>query len=130
LWNPGVHTDREVMANRPDIIIKNKKNMDTDRCGNNKGQKYHVKGSRKKIKYEIKQLMYRDTTNVEHEMYDCASNNWGHWNSSKMFKEKFEEHTRKTFNRLTTKDIYTWNITHNTGSTAVLSLKPKWWESL
>jgi hypothetical protein len=25
LWNQGVQTDREVMANRPDIIIKNKK---------------------------------------------------------------------------------------------------------
>jgi hypothetical protein len=24
-WNQGVHTDREVMANRTDIIIKNKK---------------------------------------------------------------------------------------------------------
>jgi hypothetical protein len=25
LWNEGVHTDREVTANMPDIIIKNKK---------------------------------------------------------------------------------------------------------
>jgi len=25
LWNQTVHTDREVIANRPDIIIKNKK---------------------------------------------------------------------------------------------------------
>ena len=25
LWNQEVHTDREVAANRPDIIIKNKK---------------------------------------------------------------------------------------------------------
>jgi hypothetical protein len=25
LWNQGVQTDREVLANRPDIIIKNKK---------------------------------------------------------------------------------------------------------
>jgi hypothetical protein len=25
LWNQGVHTDREVKANKPDIIIKNKK---------------------------------------------------------------------------------------------------------
>jgi hypothetical protein len=24
-WNQAVHTDREVTANRPDIIIKNKK---------------------------------------------------------------------------------------------------------
>jgi hypothetical protein len=25
LWNQGVHTDRKVTANRPDILIKNKK---------------------------------------------------------------------------------------------------------
>jgi len=25
LWNHAVHTDREIIANRPDIIIKNKK---------------------------------------------------------------------------------------------------------
>jgi len=32
LWNQAVHTDREVTANRPDIIIKNKKieNMHTE----------------------------------------------------------------------------------------------------
>jgi hypothetical protein len=36
LWNQAVHTDREVTANKPDIIIKNQKreNMHTDRCGN------------------------------------------------------------------------------------------------
>ena len=28
-------------------------------------------------------------------------------------------HTRKTFITFTTKDSYTWNITHNTESTAV-----------
>jgi len=31
----------------------------------------------------------------------------------------------KTFDRCTTKDSYTWNITHNSESTAVLSLKPE-----
>jgi len=63
--------------------------------------------------------MYRDTTNVESEMYDCTSNNWSHWNSKEKLKEKFGSCTRKTFDRFTTKDSYTWNITHNTGSTAV-----------
>ena len=63
--------------------------------------------------------MYRDKTNVEPEMYDCTSNNWSHWNSNKKPKEKFGNCTRKTFDRFTTKDSYTWNITHNTESTAV-----------
>jgi hypothetical protein len=32
---------------------------------------------------------------------------------------KIEGHIRKIFDRLSTKDIYMWNITHNTGITAV-----------
>ena len=37
----------------------------------------------------------------------------------KSFKNIFGSHTRKTFNRFTTKESYTWNITHNTESAAV-----------
>jgi hypothetical protein len=36
-----------------------------------------------------------------------------------LLKEKFGSCTRKTLDRFTTKDSYTWNITHNTESTAV-----------
>jgi hypothetical protein len=63
--------------------------------------------------------MYRDTTNVEPEMYDYTNNNWSHWNSNEKLKEKFGSCIRKTLDRFTTKDSYTWNITHNTESTAV-----------
>ena len=56
-------------------------------------------------------------------MYNYTSNNWSHWNSNEKLKEKFKEKfgncTRKTFDRFTTKDSYTWNITHNTESSAV-----------
>ena len=47
LWNQAVHTEREVTANRPDIIINNKKreNTHTDRCGNTGRQKCCAKGS-------------------------------------------------------------------------------------
>jgi hypothetical protein len=38
---------------------------------------------------------------------------------TRSFKEKFGCCTRKTFDSFTTKDSYTWNITHNTESTAV-----------
>ena len=68
--------------------------------------------------------------NVEPEMYNYTSNNWGHWNSNEKLKEKFGSCTRKTFYRFTTKGSYTWNITHNTESTAVWSLKPERWGSL
>jgi hypothetical protein len=48
-----------------------------------------------------------------------TSNNWSHWNSNEKLKEKFRSYTRKTFDRFTTKDSYTWNIIHNTKSTTV-----------
>jgi len=90
--------------------------MHTDRCGNTRRQKCCAKGSGKEV--EIQEFMYKDTTNVEPEMYDYTSNNWCHWNSNEKLKEKFGSCTRKIFDRFTTKDSYTWNITHNTESTA------------
>ena len=56
---------------------------------------------------------------MEPEMYDYTNNNWSHWNSNEKLKEKFGSCTRKTLDRFTTKDSYTWNMTHNTESTAV-----------
>jgi hypothetical protein len=91
--------------------------MHTDRGGNTRRQKCFAKGSGKEVK--IPEFMYRDTTNVEPEMYDYTSNNLSHWNSNEKLKEKFGSCTKKTFDRFTTKDSYTWNITHNTESTAV-----------
>jgi len=97
-------------ANRPDIRTKNKtkqkrENMHTDRCGNTCRQKYCAKESGKEV--QIQEFMYRDTTNVEPEMYDYTSNNWSHWNSNEKLKEKFGNCTRKTFDRFTTIDSYT-----------------------
>ena len=92
--------------------------MHTDRCGNTRRQKCCTKGNGKEVKIQV--FMYRDTTNVEPEMYDCSSNNNSHWSSNEKLKEQFGNCTRKTFDRFTTKDGYsTWNITHNTESTAV-----------
>jgi len=78
LWNQAVHTDREVIANSPGIIIKNKKektctliDVAIPAC---------AKGRGKEVK--IQEFVYRDTANVEPEMYDCTSNNWSHWNSN------------------------------------------------
>jgi hypothetical protein len=63
--------------------------------------------------------MYRDTTNVEPEMYDYTSYNWSQWNSNVKLKDKSGSYTRKKFDRFTTEDSFTWNFTHNTESTAV-----------
>ena len=75
------------------------------------------KEAEKEVK--IQEFMYRGTRNVESEMYDYTSNNWSHWNSNEMLKEKFGSYTAKTFDTFTIKDSCTWNITHNTESTAV-----------
>jgi hypothetical protein len=32
--------------------------------------------------------VYKDTTNVEPEMYDYTDNNWSHWNSDEKLREK------------------------------------------
>jgi hypothetical protein len=51
LLKQGLYTERELMANRPEIIkIRNKKlrkDIHTDRCGNTSEQKCHAKGSRR-----------------------------------------------------------------------------------
>ena len=70
-------------------------------------------------KVRIQEFMYRDTMNVEPEMYGYTNNNWSHWNSNEKLKEKFGSCSRKTFDRFTTKDSCTWNITQITESTAV-----------
>ena len=62
--------------------------MHTDRCGNTRRQKCCAKGSGKEVK--IQEFVYRDTANVEPQMYDCTSNNCSHWNSNEKLKEKFE----------------------------------------
>jgi len=112
LCNPTVHTDREVTANRSDIIIKNKKreNMHTDRCGNIYGETCHAKGSGKETK--VQKFVCRDTTNEEHEMYDYAGNNWSQRNSNKNFKKNFGRHRREIFDRFTIIDSCTWSVTY------------------
>jgi hypothetical protein len=95
----------------------NNNNDDTDRCGNTRREKCRAKGSGKEVK--IQEFRSRNATNVEPEMYDYTSNNWSHWNSNEKFKEKFGIYTKKTVHRFTTKDSCTWNITHNTESTAL-----------
>jgi hypothetical protein len=60
--------------------------MYTHKCGNISWQDCHAKGSRKDTKTQ--EFMFRDTTNVEREMYDYTSNNWNHRNSNKSKKKK------------------------------------------
>ena len=80
LWNQAVHTDREVTANRPDIIIKNK----------NEKTCTLIDVAISADRNVVQEFMYRDTKNVEPEMYDYTSNIWSHWSSNEKLKEKLE----------------------------------------
>ena len=67
--------------------------------------------------------------NTVHKGDDDDDDDNNNNNNNKRPKEKFGIHTRKTFDRFTTKDSYTWNIIHDTECTAVWSLKPERWGS-
>jgi hypothetical protein len=71
----------------------------------------------------ISQLMLRsekfDIDDDDDDYDDDDDNNNNNNNNNEKLKEKFGSCTRKTLDRFTTTDSYTWNITHNTESTAV-----------
>jgi hypothetical protein len=46
------------------------------------------KGSEKEVK--VQEFMYRDTTNVEPEMYDYTNNKWSHWNRTRSLRKNLE----------------------------------------
>jgi hypothetical protein len=76
------------------------------------------KEAEKKLKYKSLCIELQRMWNLKCTII-CISNNCSHWNSDEKLKEKYGSCTRKTFDRFTTKGSYTWNITHNTESTAV-----------
>jgi hypothetical protein len=80
LWNQWVQTDREVLANRQVIIIENKKDkicllIDVAILSD---RNVIQKESENKLKY--KNLKYRNSANVGHEMLCHPGNHWGHRN--------------------------------------------------
>jgi hypothetical protein len=74
---------------------------------------------RKREKVKIQQFRYRDTANVELKctVIPVIIGTTGIVTES--LREKSVSYTGKTFDRFTTADSCTWNITHNTESTAV-----------
>jgi hypothetical protein len=115
MWKQAVHTDRRITANRPDIIIKNK-NEKTGKLIDvaiPADKNVVQKEAEKKLKYKSLCIEIQRMWNLKCTII------WSHWNSNEKRKEKFGSCTRKTFDRFTTKDSCTWNITHNTESIAV-----------
>jgi len=118
LWNQAVHIDREVTANRPDIIIKNKKEktctlIDVEiRADRNVVQKEAAK----KLKYKSLCIEIQRMWNLKCTILLVIIGATGIVTRSlrKNLETVPEKHSIKT-----RKDSYTWNITHNTESTAV-----------
>jgi hypothetical protein len=71
------YTDREVTVNRSDIVIKYKKEKTCILIYVWQYQwiEMSCKRKQKKKATKIQEMMYRDTTNVEHEKYDYTANN-------------------------------------------------------
>jgi hypothetical protein len=114
-WKQAVQTDREVTANRIDIIITKKEKTCMLIDGNTRGQKCRAKGSGKEAK--VQEFMYRGTTNVEHVMYDYTGKIGATRTVTKVLKKNLEAMPGK--DSIESLQKTTRNITHNTESTAV-----------
>jgi hypothetical protein len=123
LRNQAVHTDIEVTANRPDIIIKNKKAktrtlidvaIPTDK-------NVVQKEAEKKLQYKSLCIEIQRMWNLKCTLIPVINGATGIVTRS--LRKNLEaipgKHSIDSFDRFTTKDSYTWNITHNTESTAV-----------
>jgi hypothetical protein len=76
------------MANRPDIIIKNKK--EKTRILIDVAIPVDGNVMQKEAEKKIQEFTYRYKMNVESEINGHASNNQTHRHSNKWFKEKFD----------------------------------------
>ena len=100
LWNQAPHTDKEVTVNRPDVIIKNKKEKT---CTLIDVAAVPAEGNVTQEEAERKfntRVMYRDTRNVEYEMSGFTVNyyryyNLSHRNSNRSLKKNLEAMSRK-----------------------------------
>jgi hypothetical protein len=120
LWNQAVHTDREVTENRPDIIIKKTKEktctlidvaIPVDR---NAVQKE----AEKKLKYKSLCIEIQRMWNLKCTIIPVIIGATGIITRS--LRRNLEAVPRKySIDSLQKTATYTWNITHNTESTAV-----------
>jgi hypothetical protein len=99
---PGA-THRRVTSNRPDVMQKETYN---------------------KLKYKSLRIEIQQMRDIKCMIIPVTIGATG---MVRKGLKKIRSHTRKPFNRFTTKDSCTWNIAHNTESTAVGNLKPERW---
>jgi hypothetical protein len=126
----GYSLIREVLANRPDIIIKNMKDkicllMDVALPSD---RNVIQRESEKKLKYKnIISLEIQGMWNMKCFAIPVITGATGI--VTKGQKKISGNDTRKSFNRFSTKKICTRNITHYKESVTIRNLKPEWWGS-
>jgi hypothetical protein len=130
LWNQGVQTDREVLANRPDIIIKNMKYkicllidvaIPSDR-------NVIQKESEKKLKYKNLSIEIQRMWNMKCFVIPVIIAVTGIVTIG--LKKNLETIPGKhSADSLQKKNSCTGNITHYKESATIRNLKPEWWGS-
>jgi hypothetical protein len=71
-----VSTHREVTANRPDVITKNRKEKTCILIDVAIPADRGVTQKKAESRLTIQEFMYRDTDSDEYELYDYTGNNW------------------------------------------------------
>ena len=109
----------EVIANRPDIINKNKKEKTRTLIDVAilEDRNLVQKEAEKKLKYKSLCIEIQRMWNLKCTIIPVIIGAIGIVTRS--LRKNFGSCTSKTFDRFTTKDGCTWHITHNTGSTAM-----------
>ena len=105
--------NHEVTANRPDIIIKNikQKTFTLIDVAIPADRNVVQNEAEKKLKYKSLCIEMQRKWNLKCTIVSVIIGATGILTRS---LKKIGNYTRKTFGRFTTKDSYTWNITHNT----------------
>jgi len=119
LWNQVVHTDREVTVNRPDIIIKNKKEKTCTLIDVAIPADRNVvqKEAAKKLKYKSLFIEMQRMWNLKCTIVPVIIG--ATRIVTRILRKDLATTPEKHSIDLLQKDSYTWNITHNTESNAV-----------
>jgi hypothetical protein len=129
LWNKGIQTDGEVLANRPDKIIKNMKDkicllidvaIPSDRNA--------IQESEKKLEYKNLSIEIQRMWDMKCFVMPVITGATGIVTKG-LKKKKSGNNTRKAFNRFPKKNSSTRSITHYKESATIRNLKPEWWGS-
>jgi hypothetical protein len=129
LWNQGVQIDRKVLANRPDIIIKNKKDKICLLIDVAIPSDWNViqKESEKKLKYKHLSIEIQRMWNMKCFVIPVIIGATGI--VTKRLKKYLETIPGKHSIDSLQRNSCTRNITHYKESATIRNLKPEWWGS-